>query len=93
MAEKPSCLLLSAKTCHDFGIRDCSSVKRRRSNWTCDLRRPSLSAHLIRQDCCHNRLGPALAQYGVKWNPSWVSAGSNGQQQAEGAIMWFTAAS
>jgi integrase len=29
MAEKPSCLLLSAKTCHDPGIRDCSSVKRK----------------------------------------------------------------
>jgi len=46
-----------------------------------------LSAHLIRQDSCHSRLGPALAQYGAKWNPSWVSAGSNGQQQAEGATM------
>jgi hypothetical protein len=29
MAEKPSCLLLSAKSCHDPGIRDCSSVKRK----------------------------------------------------------------
>ena len=28
MAEKPSCLLLSTTTCHDLGIRDCSSVKK-----------------------------------------------------------------
>src|SRR5437899_807903 len=56
-------------------------------DWTCVLRLPSLSARLIRQDSCHNRLGTALAQYGAKWNPSWVSAGSNGQQQAEGATM------
>jgi hypothetical protein len=27
MAEKPSCLLLSAKTSHDLGTRDCPSVK------------------------------------------------------------------
>jgi hypothetical protein len=32
MAEKPSCVLLSTKTCHDLGIRDCSSVKGNRSN-------------------------------------------------------------
>src|SRR4029077_17098324 len=32
MAEKPSCLLLSTNTCQDLGIRDCSSVKRNRSN-------------------------------------------------------------
>jgi hypothetical protein len=31
-AEKPSCSLLSTKTCHDLGTRDCSSVKRNRSN-------------------------------------------------------------
>src|ERR1700676_5762303 len=27
MAEKPSCLLLSAKTSHDLGTRDCPAVK------------------------------------------------------------------
>ena len=35
----------------------------------------------IRQASCHSRLGPALAQYGAKWNPSWVSAGSNGHSK------------
>jgi hypothetical protein len=75
-AERPPCARTgpSSNVCFD-------------PDWTCDLRLPSLSAHLMRQDSCHNRLGPALAQYGAKWNPSWVGAGSNGQQQAEGATM------
>ena len=28
-----------------------------------------------------------LAQHGAKWNPSWLSAGSDGQQQAEAATV------
>jgi hypothetical protein len=38
MVEKPSCLLLSAKTCHDLGIRDCSNPLQPKHVWSIRVR-------------------------------------------------------